>query len=194
MKKICLFFVIVFGYISVCIAYAEDTTGVDPASPPLHVKHKKGVDPTEIEKHIQYDVTVNTKYGVVQYNKHGSIIAVNGVLVYDNSDIDLIGNIGDFKLNNEEVLLFEGNNLGNPEITGIFGETFFLILKPNHSPNIVQAVINPAENPVKKAWQKDDEIYVDYRENDRNLAKPPLRFSFDKVIFTNGTPFPYKKK
>jgi len=192
MNKIILF--VVFGIFTVCTAYAEDTTGVAPASPRLHIKHKKGTDPAEIEKRIQYDVTVNTKYGIVQYNNYGSIIAVNGELVYDNSDVGAIKNIGDFKLSNEEVLLFEGSNLGNPGITGIMGETFFLILKPNHSTAIVQAVINPVENPVKKAWQKDDEIYVDYREDDKDLAKPPLKFLSDKVIFTNGTPFPYNKK
>jgi hypothetical protein len=193
MKKICLS--IVFGFISVCAAYAEDATGVDPASPSLHIKHKKGVDPAEIEKHIQYDVTVNTKYGVVQYNKHGlTMIAVNGELVYDNSDINLMENIGDFKLSNEEVLLFEGNNLGNPEMTGIFGETFFLILKANHPPTIVQAGINPVENPVKKAWQKNDEIYVDYRVADNDQTKSPLKLLSDEVVFTKATPILHNRK
>lgn len=192
MKKVCLF--VVFGFITVCTAYAEDAPGVNPTSSPKHIKHKKGVDPAEIEKHIQYDVTVTTKYGVVQYNRYGSIIAVNGELVYDNSDIGLIEKIGDFKLNDEEVLLFEGNNLGNPEMTGIFGETFFLILKANHSPTIVQAEINPAENPVKKVWQKNDEIYVDYKAGDNDQIKPPLKLVSDEVVFTKATPILNNKK
>jgi hypothetical protein len=190
MEKISL--LVLFGYFAVFPAYADDA-GVNAAPPQLHIKHKKAVDPAEVEEHIQYDNTVNTKYGVVQYNTHGSIIAVNRKLVYHNSNVGLMKNIGDFKLDNEEVLLFEGAFLGSG-MANLVGETFFLVLKPNLPPTIVQTMIDPENNPVKKAWKQNNVIYVDFKVGTYDEIISPLKFESEKVVISKMSPDLYAKK
>ena len=71
---------------------------------------------------------LNTQYGLVEYQTRDSIeIKVNGETVYE-PEYDFLEKSGDFKLSNEEVVIFRGGPLHN---NGMEGELFFLVLKQN---------------------------------------------------------------
>jgi hypothetical protein len=135
-------------------------------------------------------VSINTKYGLVEYQKNDSSISVNGETVYDEANTDVMAERGNFQLSNEEVILFEGGSTGSGTLDG---ETFFLILKPDHSPAIVKTPISSHGNEVKRAWQVNEVIYVDFNVGSYDKIKPPLKLVSDKVVVTESTPAPYVK-
>lgn len=145
-------------------------------------------DNTNEEKAIK----INTKYGLVEYYVRSAEITVNGESVYEssNNSLDYLESKGDFKLSNEEVILFE---LGATNSAGFEGETFFLILSPNKVPEIVQTPIEFLTNPVKRAWQEKDVVYVEFEVRDYDEIKSPFKLESDKLIVTKITPAIYAK-
>ncbi len=160
--------------------------------------YKKGTDPNALCRAISKAdnddrVELRTSYGTVEFGRMGSGICVNGTLVYDNSDADRLKHWGPFKLHDEEILLFEGANLGSG---GITGETFFLVLKPNKAPALTYTPINSLETPVTNVSMDKGAIYVDFLiDADDSYAeiKSPLRFVSDKVVVDKVRPALYSK-
>lgn len=154
----------------------------------VHNQSDENDDNANKEKAIK----INTKYGLVEYYVRSAEITVNGESVYESSDdsLDYLESKGDFKLSNEEVILFE---LGATNSAGIEGETFFLILSPNKAPEIVQTPIEFLTNPVKRAWQEKDVVFVDFEVRDYGEIKSPFKLESDKVNVTKVTPAIYAK-
>jgi hypothetical protein len=122
---------------------------------------------------------LNTQYGLVEYQTRSSIeIKVNGETIYE-PEYDFLEKSGDFKLSNEEVVLFHGGPTYND---GTEGELFFLVLKQNQKPKIVVAPINPQVNSIKKAWQEKDVVYVDFEDTYYSLIKSPIKLVSDNVV------------
>jgi hypothetical protein len=178
---------------AVCIASAY----AQPVGRAPH--YKKGIDPNALcraNANAGNDdrVELRTSYGIVDYWRIGSRICVNGALVYDNSAVDRLQQWGPFRLSDDEVLLFEGSNLGSG---GITGETFFLVLKPNKAPAVMQTPINALETPITKVSLMNDAIYVEFSIDVGDSyaeIKSPLRFVTDKVVVDRVRPAIYTKK
>lgn len=180
MKRIAL---IIFGGAVYFVSAYADTLPQTSSSPVTATT-------TQSEGEDEDVVRLNTRYGLVQYHKLGSMVTVNDARVYDGVGVDVLRHLGVFNLSNEYVILFEGGNTGSG---GTQGETFFLILKQNKAPLVIRAQITPLENRIKKAWQDKDVIYVDFEVGDYDEIKPPLKFVMDKVILDKALPALYAK-
>jgi hypothetical protein len=124
---------------------------------------------------------LNTQYGLVEYQKSGSVeIKVNGEAVYEPelNDQDDFGldNMGDFKLRDEEAILFSSGPLHN---IGVESELLFLILKHNQKPKILLAPIEP--HKVKKVRQEQDMVYVEF-DDTYGLIRSPIKLVSGNIV------------
>lgn len=135
-------------------------------------------------------VEVNTRYGLVQYHLHSDEIKVDGKFVGQSGGYDVLDNLGLFQLNGEDIILFQAGNTAN---VGVPDELFFLILKPNSTPQIIGTPLNPQINEVKKVWREGNVVYVDFVVGDYDKFGAPLKFEKDEVVITKATPVLYLK-
>lgn len=167
MKRIA--WTMLYAVIFIASAYAADAPNSVPAA-----KQPPNSGPVE---------TIDTRYGQVQYERMSANIRVNGKAVWetDNELSDGLDVLGHFKLRNEDVILFENAPLTRRD--GIPGEVFFLILKPNQPPLIVDTPLDTSlKDNIEKVWQEDQAIYIEFKGDE--IFASPIKLVSDDVVMT----------
>ncbi len=120
-------------------------------------------------------VTLQTRYGTVQYYRRGGPVIAGGfpwdTLFYVTRDW------GVFQLNDKDVIFFENFD---PEFQG---EAFFVVLKPGKDAEFIRVPIEPVSQPIKKVWQEGEVIYVDIKVDAKDGVTTPVKFDFSKTPF-----------
>lgn len=120
-------------------------------------------------------VTLQTRYGPVQYYPHGVTVIASG-FPWEAMFFGL-RHWGGFQLGDKDVIFFENIQPGFS-----YGEAFFVVLKPGKDAEFIRVPIEPVSQSVKKVRQEGEVIYVDIKEDGKD-GVTAVKFDFSKTPF-----------